>query len=98
MINPRQSVFPGIEPERDSAIDEAIDELRVARETLKSAQERVHKAEATLVFRMMERETARYDHRDDRGGGWAASIVLPTPTVRLKYLGNLYEGEDANDR
>jgi len=96
--NPRQASIPGTEPDTDEAIDEAIIDLRDARDTLKAAQERVRKAEATLVTRMMSSEVARYDYVDGAGGGWVAALDLPAPVVRLKYLGSRHEGDDADHR
>jgi Asp-tRNA(Asn)/Glu-tRNA(Gln) amidotransferase A subunit family amidase len=84
----KQLAIAGTEADVHDEIDEAIEALREARDELRRATLKVRNAEATLVQRMMSAEVARYDHVDRAGGAWAAAIDLPTPSVRLKFIGN----------
>lgn len=81
-----QSHLPGIELPAHPDIEEAVQELREARDAAKRAADTAKQKEAVLIARMIDSKVQK--HRFHHGGRYVdVEVTLPAPAVRVRVTG-----------
>lgn len=89
----RQSHLPGIELPAQPDIEEAVQELRDAKDIAKRAAEVAKEKEAVLVARMIDGKVPK--HRFHCGGKYVdVEVTLPSPSVRVKVTGGADDSDE----
>lgn len=83
----KQQSIPGTESEEYIEINEAAEELRIARADQKRAGERVSKAMSNLCQRMMKHKKKVYEYRNPGHERFRLDLTLPEPTVKMVFVG-----------
>lgn len=82
----KQLRLTGTMPERQSDLDDAAEQLRVALAEADRATGAVRKAKAVLLHRMLEAKSARYEYATQDGIAVLVSVDLAEPNVKLKIF------------
>jgi hypothetical protein len=94
MSTRKQQIIPGTESAEHADVSDAFEELRMLQEDARRIAKATEIAKTRLVRLMMEHELARYDLVTSGGSKWTVALDLPEqPSVRLKFIGNVKEGE-----
>lgn len=84
----KQLKMPGLVEDVHREIDEAVEELLIAKNDHKRTSERVALASAVLTQRCLDGEVARYGGRTPTGRErFKLDLNLPAPTATVKFLG-----------